>query len=121
MAETVLCNESIAHPKRPPMCYLSKTLLELLNASQPIVWHSCADRRRCIVCEHVFRGDEVMTRRNHGVTRLRCPKCGSGPELWVRPGDPLLDENAWSDWECALAAFENSHEREDDFAEAAHG
>ena len=105
------------------MCYLAngKNLLNLLNAAQPALrWHSCADRRRCIVCEHIFRGDEAITRRNHGVTRLACPKCASGPELWVRTGDPLLDESAWSDWERALAAFDEAHEREDDHSGAVH-
>ncbi len=105
------------------MSYIAngRNLLERLNAAQPsLAWRTCGETRRCIVCEHIFRGDEVSTRRNHGVTRLLCPKCGSGPELWVRPGNPLLDESAWSDWERALAAFEKAREREDDLAGAAH-
>lgn len=78
--------------------------LALLNAAQPRhPWHSCAEKRRCVVCERVFRGSSVKVRSpRRGVTRLACPKCGSEPALWVRPENPLIDRDAWADWESAM-------------------
>lgn len=79
--------------------------LQLLNSAQPgRLWQSCSERRRCVECENTFSGNAVIIRRTReGATRLACPKCGSGPELWVRPGNPYTDECVWAEWESAIA------------------
>lgn len=75
--------------------------LELLNAAQPNrPWHSISERRQCIACEREFHGIEVPIGRDE---RLACPGCGRAPSLWVRGGNPLLDNVAWSDWQEAMS------------------
>ena len=82
------------------------TRLRLLKEAQPRrPWHSCDEQRECLVCENIFTGREVVIQREEG-TRLACPACDSGPECWVRPGNPLLDESVWADWERAIADAE---------------
>jgi hypothetical protein len=90
--------------------------LELLNQAQPDrPWSSCSEQRRCVICENVFSGDEVIVRnsRQRGV-RLACPKCGSAPALWVRLGNPLVDQEVWADWESLMecASGDDSDDRE---------
>lgn len=36
-----------------------------------------------------------------GITRLHCPTigCPGSPVSWVHPGDPLMTEEAWEDWD----------------------
>lgn len=79
--------------------------LELLSNSQPgRPWRSVFEKRRCIVCEHTFRGRDAVVRwARHCVTKLGCPKCDSAPALWVRIGNPLTDDSVWAEWERALA------------------
>ena len=89
--------------------------LELLNEAQPqCPWQSCAEKRQCLVCENIFTGHEVVM-PNDEIAQLSCSACGSGPEFWMRPGNPLLDESVWAEWEVAIAATEKSHD-EDEFA-----
>lgn len=77
--------------------------LKLLNLSQPNQpWESCAEKRLCIVCDRTFRGSSATVRGTGGSPRLSCPSCGSGPEFWVRPGNPLIDVEIWADWERAI-------------------
>ena len=45
--------------------------------------------------------------------RLPCPACGSRPECWMHPGNPLLDEGVWAEWEVAIAATEKSHDEDE--------
>ena len=81
-----------------------ETRLQLLNEAQPgRPWRSCSEKRRCIACERTFRGTSVtVSALKNGATRLGCPRCGSAPELWVRLGNPFVDEQVWADWERAL-------------------
>ncbi|MGB8167404.1 MAG: hypothetical protein WCF18_07925 [Chthoniobacteraceae bacterium] len=44
--------------------------------------------------------------------RLACPNCGSAPALWVRLGNPLIDEEVWSDWESAMELVNPDREDE---------
>ena len=78
--------------------------LSLLNEAQPDrPWLSCAEKRRCVACERVFRGSALIARSLRRLeNRLACPKCGSGPALWVRLGNPYTDDRVWAEWECAL-------------------
>jgi len=56
------------------------------------------------MCERTFRGrDAVVRRSRNGQVYLACPACDSGPQFWVRLGNPLLDDHVWSDWEIAIA------------------
>lgn len=81
-------------------------LLSLLSRCDPIrSWTSCRERRRCVICERVFEGAEVRVKTGQDSNvRLECPTrgCHSGPELWVHPGDPLVSDEAWKDWERVL-------------------
>jgi hypothetical protein len=95
-------------------------LLKILNEAQPErPWKSCQEKRSCVVCERTFRGTDVIINSHRlGVIRLACPSCGSDPGLWVRLGNPLLDDLAWADWESALeiAASRFSGESDCDLA-----
>jgi NAD-dependent SIR2 family protein deacetylase len=79
--------------------------LQLLNRAQPNRrWDSCTEKRQCIMCDRVFSGSEVDVRtRDHFKPDLRCPGCGSAPEMWVRLGNPLTDAVVWADWAEAMA------------------
>lgn len=100
-----------------PVSSSGKKRLRLLNEAQPRrPWHSCDEPRECLVCENTFTGNEVIIHRN-GVPRLACPACGSGPDCWVRPGNPLLDEHVWADWKRAIADAEDGGD-EDELATA---
>jgi hypothetical protein len=58
-----------------------------------------------VVCEQVFSGHDVAVLRGLRCrTRLRCPNCGSDPQLWVRPGNPLIDDAVWAEWESVIDA-----------------
>ena len=93
-----------------------RKLLALLNEAQPDrPWRSCAEKRRCVACETVFRGSEVVVRGSRPrASRLACPKCGSAPALWVRLGNPLIDEEVWNDWESAIELVNRAREGEAD-------
>ena len=68
-------------------------------------WTSLDDRRFCLLCERTFTGRqvEIMRKRNARVS-LRCPSenCPSSPREWVFPGNPLISENCWQDWQRAF-------------------
>jgi len=89
--------------------------LELLNEMSPTRgWRNVREKRRCVVCEGVFRGSEVTVRwKRRGLTQLECPNCGSAPSVWVRLGNPLLDELAWQEWEAAMALCQSQMEAEE--------
>jgi hypothetical protein len=94
--------------------------LQLLNDAQPErPWSSCAEERQCIMCESAFRGSEVIVRQTRRTQfQLACPNCGSGPQFWVRCGNPLLEAHVWSDWEHAITAYTVETDSEDEFATA---
>jgi hypothetical protein len=91
-----------SHPSMP-IRLTDEKRLRLLNESQPDQpWHSCAEKRICIACERTFKGSAATVSDANGTIALLCPNCGSGPRLWVRPGNPLTDDLVWGDWERAL-------------------
>jgi hypothetical protein len=81
--------------------------LQLLNNAQPgQPWASCAEKRQCIMCETVFRGNDVTVRQiDRARVQLACPSCGSAPQFWVRVGNPLLNDQVWQDWELAMTSY----------------
>ena len=80
--------------------------LRLLRATDKFrEWTSLDDRRVCVLCEKTFTGRQVEVRRDRsGHVRVHCPTegCNSGPSHWVYPGNPLLSEIAFRDWQRAL-------------------
>ena len=69
-------------------------------------WNSLDDTLRCVLCERPISGREIRVVWNHrGQARLHCPTrgCRSTPREWVHPGNPLVSEEAWHDWERLLA------------------
>lgn len=81
--------------------------LRRLNRAQPTrPWSSATELRHCILCTADFTGRDVVERPEEGArARLACPVCGSAAEFWVRPGNPLLDAVAWTDWNEAMERF----------------
>jgi hypothetical protein len=53
------------------------------------VWNSLDDRRRCLVCDRVFTGHEVVLVGGDGKAPLRAccptPGCSSIPMDWAKP------------------------------------
>ena len=92
--------------------------LQLLNEVQPgDAWHSCAEKRQCIMCERIFRGWDVMVRRRRsGRLQLACPTCDSGPQFWVRLGHGLLCDQGWQNWEGAGGSATDTDGGEEDVA-----
>lgn len=78
-----------------------------------------SDKRRCVLCERVFKIAISRTLENpSGQTRETCPTvgCQSTPEMWVHPGDPLTSEEAWQDWERMTALWVRRLQDESDLA-----
>jgi hypothetical protein len=68
-------------------------------------WKSLDDRCTCILCEYTFSGRQVeLLVSSHGRVQATCPTegCISSPNEWVLPGNPLVSQKAWRDWERVL-------------------
>ena len=90
-----------------PHLPLDQRFLMLRGADQFRRWNSLDDRRVCILCEREFSGRQVAVERNRaGRVQLRCPTdgCQAGPSQWVYPGNPLVSDAAYQDWQRAFAA-----------------
>src|SRR5205085_12551267 len=91
-------------PNRPHLP-LDERLRFLRDADQSRTWSSLDDKRVCILCDKRFSGRQVdITRSRTGRYELRCPTdgCTAGPSQWVYPGNPLVSEAAYADWQRAL-------------------
>lgn len=77
--------------------------LDALRACDPFrKWSSLDDQRVCILCENVITGRQIeVVRTRGGKYKASCPTehCGSSPHEWVYPGNPLISEESWHDWE----------------------
>ncbi len=65
-------------------------------------WSDCNETRHCTLCERTFSGRSVRIRwfsARRALLRCATPGCTAGPESWVHPGNPLLSEEAWADWD----------------------
>lgn len=84
---------------------LEERLALLRTADQFRHWSSLDDDRVCILCERKFNGRQVDISHGRGRrVRLHCPTdgCNAGPSQWVYPGNPLISETAYADWQRAL-------------------
>ena len=89
-----------------PHIALDERLLILRETDQFRTWSTLDDQRVCILCDKKFSGRQVeISRSRTGRYELRCPAdgCKAGPSQWVYPGNPLVSEVAYADWQCALA------------------
>jgi hypothetical protein len=92
-----------------PHLPLDERLLILRATDQFRNWCSLDDRRVCILCDKKFSGRQVAFVRNRsGQFQAQCPTdgCNAGPSHWVYPGNPLLSESAYEDWQRAIVASE---------------
>lgn len=84
----------------------SEDKLDALRKGNPYrPWESLDDRRVCVLCEKSFTGRQVEASVGPtGRVRLKCPTegCPGTPQLWVRPGNPLVSQDAWEDWSRVL-------------------
>ena len=88
-----------------PHIALDERLLILRETDQFRTWSSLDDQRVCILCDKKFSGRQVeITRSRSGRYQLHCPTdgCIAGPSRWVYPGNPLVSEAAYNDWQRAL-------------------
>ena len=94
-----------------PHLPLDERLTILRATDQFRNWSSLDDQRVCILCEKEFSGRQVeIIKARGGRYRLHCPTegCNSGPGHWVYPGNPLVSEAAYQDWQRALLSSETS-------------
>jgi hypothetical protein len=85
---------------------LDERLLILRALDQLRAWSSLDDERVCILCDKKFSGRQVAIRRNRsGQYEAHCPTggCNAGPSQWVYPGNPLVSQAAYEDWQRAFA------------------
>lgn len=86
--------------------------LSILRASDNLrPWQSLDDKRVCILCQKTFTGRQVeIVRGRTGAFHLHCPteRCNSGPSQWVFPGNPLISETAYHDWQRTFDAHNDA-------------
>ena len=74
-------------------------------------WNSLDETCICILCEKTFIGRRARPVRDpSGQITLRCPTpaCHGTPDVWVRPGNPLLSDDVWGDWQRVLSGMPGS-------------
>jgi hypothetical protein len=94
-----------------PHLPLDERLLILREADQFRTWRSLDDKRVCILCDKKFSGRQVrITRGRGGRFHLHCPTdgCNAASSQWVYPGNPLVSETAYQDWQRALGNGETT-------------
>lgn len=84
----------------------SEDKLDLLrNADRAHKWESLDEKRSCMLCDRTFSGRQVLvTKSRRGKVQLQCPTpgCVGTSREWAHPGNPLVSEEAWADWERLL-------------------
>lgn len=84
--------------------------LRLLQQLDPTrAWKTVDEERQCILCDQIFRGSAVKVRARGLKIILRCPTrgCAGTPSGWVQPGDPLISDEVWEDWNRVIRESEN--------------
>jgi hypothetical protein len=63
-------------------------------------WSSVRDMRVCMLCGSEFEGAQIRISVRAGKPVFSCPEpqCRGSLPHFAAAGNPLLDENAWSDW-----------------------
>lgn len=63
-------------------------------------WSSVRDKRICMLCGNEFEGVQIRIGIRAGKPVFGCPEpqCRGSLPHFAAAGNPLLDENAWSDW-----------------------
>jgi len=94
-----------------PHLPLDERLLILRSADKFRKWNSLDDQRVCILCYQKFSGRQVeVSRSRSGDYHIHCPTdgCNASVVHWVYPGNPLLSEAAYADWQRTLIGPEAS-------------
>ena len=85
---------------------LSEDKLDLLRRNdRGCRWEALDQKRSCLLCDRTFSGRQVLVAKTgRGKPQLQCPTpgCMGTPREWVHPGNPLISEQAWKDWERLL-------------------
>jgi hypothetical protein len=92
-------------PNQKPLP-LEDKLDALRQADHVHAWQSLDERVCCILCERTFSGRQVeVTIGSTGRIRIKCPTdgCSGTPTVWVSPGNPLVSEKVWRDWQRVLS------------------
>jgi hypothetical protein len=73
-------------------------LLRQHDTARP--WSSVLDKRVCMLCGSEFEGGQIRISVRAGKPVFGCPEplCRGSLPHFAAAGNPLLDENAWSDW-----------------------
>lgn len=63
-------------------------------------WNSVREKRICMLCGSEFEGVQIRLSVREGKPVFGCPEPGCRGSLphFAASGNPLLDEDAWSDW-----------------------
>ena len=83
--------------------------LQLLRENDRLrEWHALSKSRVCVPCGRRLTGRTIVISRTKNRIFFRCPTPGCVGSLddFAAPGDPLLDDNVWQDWERTLKARE---------------
>jgi hypothetical protein len=90
--------------------------LKLLQEHDPQrPWLNLQDRRTCILCGAEFSGESIRISVRLGKAMFACPSAGCRGNLkhFVRPGNPLLEEDLWEQWmTCSIPSFASLEDEE---------
>ena len=90
--------ESLVGPIASSPESVSLRLLRQHDTARP--WSSVRDKRVCMLCGSEFEGAQIRISVRAGKPVFGCPEpqCRGSLPHFAAAGNPLLDENAWSDW-----------------------
>ena len=91
-------HERLASPIAASSESIRLRLLRQNDAARP--WSSVWDKRVCMLCGSEFEGAQIRISVRAGKPVFGCPEpqCRGSLPHFAAAGNPLLDENAWSDW-----------------------
>ena len=73
-------------------------------------WSSLEEIRTCVLCGSDFPGEDILISVRSGRASFLCPSPGCRGSLshFVKPGNPLLEEDLWREWMDCLIANEGT-------------
>ena len=88
---------------------LNSRLKLLQDHDKNRAWASLKDRRVCVLCSCDFSGLEIRIWARLGKPFFSCPnpECKGTLQHFVKPGNPLLNEEIWWDWMSSSDAQNN--------------